>query len=101
MSNWIILHPENGDRYCQDKKWRYIALGGTYPSCVKVYKKQGWAQKQANKIKVNGCTRIISLGENQTMEASGLIITTLPSDKVGYVVHHHDIKPCQDIVTQV
>ena len=98
---WIILHPENGWRYCKDGKWREIALGGTFRFCVKIYKTQGHAQRQANRIKVNGKTHIISLGHNQEMDASGRIITTLPSSREGYELIAHDIKPHKEVIKKM
>lgn len=86
-NNWIILHPEKGWVYCKDGKWRDYALGGTESCCVKIYKHQVNAQRQANRMKVNGKTHIISLAKHQYMEANGKIFGTHPSpNKPGYEI---------------
>jgi len=72
-NRWIVIHPENGDRLCQDFKWRHHAPFGTYPECVKVYRYMGNARKTARRFNVNGKNKIIGLDEDQTMDASGNI----------------------------
>jgi len=87
---WIILHPVNGARFCKDNKWRTFALFGSYNSCVKTYKHKGHAQRKASQIAyrdstTNRQTYIVFVGKNQSIDASGLIIETIPSTQKGYV----------------
>ena len=72
---WIVLHPETGARLCKDMRWREFACFGTYPMCVKMYKREGNAQNAADRYRVNGKTNIIALHENMVMDASGRIGT--------------------------
>ena len=96
--NWIILHPKTGWVYCKDRKWRDYALGGTLSCCIKVYKHQGNAQRQADKIRVDGETHIISLEEHQYMEANRKVFGRYPALEKGYEVVQEE-KPFYEVKT--
>jgi hypothetical protein len=94
---WIVLHPKTGDRLCKDNKWRSFANFGTYRSCVKTFKNKGHAQNAADKVRVDGETHIIRIGEGQTMNACGKIIETIPcKDKPGWE-YHTQVKPIESV----
>ena len=81
MIRWIVLHPETGDRLCQDFRWKYVACFGSYPSCVKGYKRQGNAQNAANRFRINGKTHIIGLKNGQCIDAAGRITKDIMNEQ--------------------
>jgi hypothetical protein len=69
----IVVNPETGARLCKDQMWRGFAMFGTFSCCVKFYRSLGWAQRAADKCRVNGKTKIVSMNDGDTMDASGKV----------------------------
>ena len=83
---YLIVN-EQGDRLCNDNRWRQFAMFGSYQECVKEYRTKGHAKRQAKRIK----GIVIKIPEGFAIEAGGTVIETVPvPDKPGYVnyVHH-------------
>ena len=70
---WIVVHPETGDRLCNDLKWRSFAFFGTFKSSMKFYRYKGNAYKTARRFSVNGKSKIVGLFEGQSMDGYGNI----------------------------
>lgn len=82
----IYLINNDGYRLCKDNRWRTFAMFGTYQSCVKIYRQLGSAIKRAKQLKA----RVVEIADdNLTVEASGMIIRTVPADRPGYVRNEH------------
>ena len=75
----IVVCPTTGARLCQDDKYRTHANFGTYPSCVKIYKKLKWAEKAADKYKT-----LEQRKYEKQQEAEGSLV------KIRQIVHLHD-----------
>lgn len=67
---WIILHPETGARLCNDKVFRDWAPMGYADDCVKTYKREGYAQRIAEEMNVEGKTHIVNI-EGKELNAQG------------------------------
>lgn len=39
---------ENGSRMCQDFRFRHFTHFGTFPECMKFYKRPKWAERKAD-----------------------------------------------------
>ena len=93
-----ILTDDKGRRYCRDGQFREFALFGTGPTCVKVYKRQSWADKVIYRHN-DECERqgigskiltwtIYHLHEGDTMDAFGNIQrkqTNEPTPQTNYL----------------
>lgn len=76
---YAIVTCKHSARLCRDGKFRHSAFFGTFPECVKLYKKRGWAEKKHSELKRRGInTIIIELGQKGnikiTMDSTGNII---------------------------
>jgi len=74
---FVIIHKGTGARLCKDNNFRTFACFGTYPECVKIYRKRGWAiRKQIRLFKVSSIrdTEIKEVEVGQQMDATGSII---------------------------
>jgi len=69
---YYIINKETGARLCQDNKWRTFAHNGTFSSCVKVWKRKGWAWRKAFRIGRKSVF-VLGLDENLVMDAAGHI----------------------------
>ena len=65
----IVVSDKYGNRLCQDSKVRSFAPLGTFPSCVKLYRKLACAQKAAEKRDM--C--VVQLPDNNEMDANGCL----------------------------
>jgi len=72
---WIVIHPHTEARLCKDNKWREFAMFGTYPTCVKIFKSRGWAEKAAERFAINHEWKMVALGKGESMDASGRIFS--------------------------
>lgn len=70
---YIILY--NDARLCKDGKFRDLAFFGTFPTCVKFYRKKGWASRKQDQFLRQGTeTTIVVLRDGDTIDASGKIV---------------------------
>ena len=70
----VLIHEETGGRLCQDGRFRGFASFGTYPECVKVYRKEGFALRRKDKLWAMGCkTSVFSVPAGKAMDATGNI----------------------------
>ena len=72
MCTMIYIINDAGMRLCQDNKWRSFANFGTFPECVKVYRRLCAAETKANKIK----GKVVQLSAGMEVDAVGKISTT-------------------------
>lgn len=66
----MLVVVRDGRRLCQDGYLREFANFGTFPECVKEYRKRGWAERKAKEI--GG--QVVEIYRGQSMDASGNII---------------------------
>lgn len=95
----IVIIDNDGRRLCQDKRWRDFANYGTYPSCVKTYRRVSGAKGTARKLKA----RIVVVGDEpgvtREVDACGKVIERRPCpDKPGYETVSH--KTLADFVVE-
>jgi len=65
----MIFLIKNGMRFCEDRKWRAFANFGTFPECVKLYKKLGWAKRIALQLGA----QVVQLPDKIEINAAGEI----------------------------
>jgi len=73
-----VINENTGARLCQDGKWRNHANFGSTPSCVKKWNDKGWAIRKMNQLNQKSTCPIayvLTLPENQYMDASGKVFT--------------------------
>ncbi len=81
----ILIINKDGWRLCNDGRWRNFAMFGNGSGCVNEYRCMGNARRRAKHI--GGI--VVQVPEGMSVDASGLVIETIPT-KPGYerVVHH-------------
>lgn len=72
-SMYIVVHEETGARLCKDNKLRDFACFGTYPECVKKYKRKGNAENATKRFPWGSSDKltVVALNEGDVMDASG------------------------------
>ena len=71
---FVLVHENTGYRYCQDGFFRGFANWGTFPECVKVYRRKGNAVAVQTRLLNKGCpVTVITLRPGDEMDASGRI----------------------------
>ena len=58
--------------YCKDGKFRHVAWHGTFGSCVKFWKSRRWAEKTADKLRLQEF-RTTALYAGDTYHADGTV----------------------------
>jgi hypothetical protein len=82
----ILIINQNGDRLCNDSRWRTFAMFGSVKGCVKQYKSLSHAQLRAEHI--DGI--VVRVPDGISVEAGGTVIEAIPCvDKPGYVNFKH------------
>lgn len=91
----IMVIDNAGRRLCKDKRWRDFANFGTYPECVKVYKRVGNATRVAKRF--GGQVVVIHSDESvkRLVNASGQVeehrpIADMPNFVTSLTVPIHD-----------
>jgi hypothetical protein len=67
----IILKDKNGKRLCKDWMFRDFASFGTYPECIKIYKRAGSAKRAIGRFRINAGIKAYRVPEGALMDASG------------------------------
>ena len=71
---WVVIDAHTHARLCKDGRLREHALFGTFPECVKTFRREGNAKKAADKyLGPEWEIRGVHIGEK--MDASGNIYT--------------------------
>ena len=82
---FVIVHPQNQARLCNDGKWRNKAFFGTFDVCVKTFKSRFHANKKASEKQFRGSTKIVSISKNDRMDEKGKIVRgTIQRDSYSY-----------------
>ena len=68
---YIVIRKCDQARLCKDGNFRTLAFFGTYPECVKIYKRRGWIERRIKKSA--GDCEIASITDGQAMDARGFI----------------------------
>ena len=68
---FVIVHSQTGQRLCQDGQWRTFANFGTYPSCVRVYRRKASVIRRARQTQQ---AAVYGLPAGMVMDASGAVI---------------------------
>ena len=69
---WVVIHPHTHARLCKDGLLREHANFGTFPSCVKTFRYEGWATRAAEKY-LGYEWEIRGVHKGETMDAAGNI----------------------------
>lgn len=68
---WVVIHAQTHARLCQDGKLREFACFGTFPECVKIYRREGNAMNAADKYLDYEGWEIRGVHEGERMDAAG------------------------------